>query len=296
VAASRAAPLAALALLAAACGSTTAQRSPGLPTARGNVVRIAVARLPSAESLRPFRVVTAARGRLEARRGKLRLVFRKLEPHRALRLFRRGKLDEAPVPLGDIQAVLRDPVLRPAVRIRRLRAVDVVVCEPGGALDLLPELRRAYDETADRADYQALVPELEAPAAETLGERPEPSARAAALAAGRARKRIASLPRVAVRFARPEDPDLAYGAELLVAAWRDVGLGAYFAPGRADASFQRLFVSSVRQMGPPAQRMIPIAWVADARLVSPRLEGWHENALGVVDYSRLRFRGLSRSR
>ncbi len=249
-------------------------------------------RLPSAGSLRPFKVVMADRERLEARRGRLRLVFRKLEPHRALAMFRRGKLDEAPVPLGDIQAARRDPALRAAVRIRRLDAVDVVVCEAGGALARLPELRRVYDETAERADYQALVPELEAPAATTLGERPDRSARAAAVASGRARKRIASMPRVAVRFALPADPDLAYGAELLVAAWRDVGLGAYFGRGRPDARFRRVF-HPVRLTG---RHVIPIAWAVDARLVTPRLEGWHENALGVVDYSRLRFRAPSRSR
>ena len=40
--------------------------------------------------------------------------------------------------------------------------------------------------------------------------------------------------------------------------------------------------------------VIPVAWVVDARLVSPRLEGWHEDALGNVDYAAVRSRGSSR--
>ena len=69
------------------------------------------------------------------------------------------------------------------------------------------------------------MPELEAPAAESLAPPRSGAkvARAAALAASRARQRIASLPHVAVRFAEPQDSDLAYGASLLVAS-----------PARAD--------------------------------------------------------------
>jgi hypothetical protein len=39
---------------------------------------------------------------------------------------------------------------------------------------------------------------------------------------------------------------------------------------------------------------IPIAWVVDARLVSPRLDGWREDALGNVDYAAVRSRASSR--
>jgi hypothetical protein len=53
---------------------------------------------------------------------------------------------------------------------------------------------------------------------------------------------------------------------------------------RADA---RLYASA---------GVIPIAWVADARLVSPRLAGWHEDELGDVDYTKVRFRATSRRR
>jgi hypothetical protein len=250
----------------------------------------------------PFRLVLASPGRVVLQRRGLRLEFLELTPEAALRSFRARKLDEAPVPLGDLQASLRDPRLRRDVRIRRLLAVDVVLCEPGRALARLPELRRVYDDSADRADYQALVPELEAPAAESLAPPRSGAkvARAAALAASRARKKIASLPQVAVRFAEPKDPDLAYGASLLVAAWRDIGLGPYFARGRPDARFERVLAAYPRRTALRAAigdgPFIPIAWALDARLVSPRLRGWHEDVLGVADYTRVRFPASTRSR
>ena len=34
--------------------------------------------------------------------------------------------------------------------------------------------------------------------------------------------------------------------------------------------------------------VVPLAWVADARLVAPRLRGWAEDALGVPDYTHVR--------
>ena len=37
-----------------------------------------------------------------------------------------------------------------------------------------------------------------------------------------------------------------------------------------------------------------VAWVVDARLVSPRLRGWREDALGDVDYSAVRSLASSR--
>jgi hypothetical protein len=39
--------------------------------------------------------------------------------------------------------------------------------------------------------------------------------------------------------------------------------------------------------------VVPIAWVVDARLVSPRLEGWREDVLGNVDYAAVRSRASS---
>jgi hypothetical protein len=230
----------------------------------------------------PFRLIAASPKRIVAERPGLRLDFRRFEPHAAARLFRQGRLDEAPVPLGDLRADLRNPTLAPAVRVRRLLAVDLVLWLHGSR-----ELRQVYADTADRADYQALVPEFEAPPAESLNP-PEPNARAALLAASRARKKIASLPKIALRFSEPADPDLAYGADLLVAAWRDIGLGPYFGRGRPDARFERVLAPYPREH---ALRdavhvpVIPIAWAVDARFVSPRLRGWREDALGAVDYA-----------
>lgn len=256
-----------MALAAAGCGSTK-EPIAKLPIPRGKLIRVAVTKPPAQ------RVPGVA--------------FVKADPHRALELFRRGKLDVAPVPLGDIQAVLRDPQLRPAVRITRLQARDVVVAQPGGVLVQMPELMQVYSDTADRADYQALVSELQAPAADLSGK---PSPRAAAVAYSRARRAIARLPRVAVRFAQPSDPELAYGLDVLVAAWRDVGLGAYVGQGTPDATFERSYpTSSLR----PAQRAIPIAWAVDAHLVSARVKGWRESDRGVVDYRALRFQDRRR--
>jgi len=39
---------------------------------------------------------------------------------------------------------------------------------------------------------------------------------------------------------------------------------------------------------------VPVAWVVDARLVSPRLRGWREDTLGDVDYSAVRSLASSR--
>jgi hypothetical protein len=250
----------------------------------------------------PFRLISASPAKLVLERRGLKLVFRKLAPEAALREFRAGRLDEAPVPLGDLQASLRDPRLSRNVRIQRPLAIDLVVARPGGALARLPNLRHVYDDTADRADYQALVPELEAPPAESLAPPPKGAkiARAAALAFSRARKQIGSLPRVAVRFARPAGPDLAYGENLLVAAWRDIGLGAFVARGRPDATLERVLApyakAAVLRQAVGSRKVIPISWVVDARLVSPRLTGWREDDLGAVDYTRVRSLGSSRSR
>jgi hypothetical protein len=237
----------------------------------------------------PFRLISASRNRIVAERRGLRVEIRRLEPFAALRLFRTGRLDEAPVPLGDIRSVKLDPRLAPAVRVRRLLAADVVLFDRSVG----HRLRSVFDDTADRADYQALVPEFEAPPAESLSERGKPNAADAAIALREARKRIPSLPRVAVRFAEPADPTLAYGTNLLVAAWRDLGLGAVTG-GRADAKLERLLASYPRPQALTAlargKLVVPIAWVADARLVSPRLRGWHEDELGSVDYTGVRLR------
>ena len=243
----------------------------------------------------PFRLISASPKRVVAERNGVRVDVRELAPYMALKLFRAGKLDEAPVPLGDIRAAKLNPLLAPAVRVRRLLAADVVAFSPSVPADV----RRAYDDTADRADYQALVPEFQAPPAESLAVHGRPSASKAALALRDAKKRIPALPRVPVRFIEPADPTLAYGTDLLVAAWRDLGLGAVVGGG-SDAALERLAAPYPRERSLVAlgrgKHVVPIAWVADARLVSPRLEGWSEDELGNVDYARVRLRGPSRSR
>jgi hypothetical protein len=241
----------------------------------------------------PFRLISASPTRIVAERKGIRVDVRKLEPYAALRLFRAGELDEVPVPLGDIRAAKLDKQLAPALRVRRLLAVDAVVSR-----GLPAALRRVYDDTADRADYQALVPEFEAPPAESLALHGRPSASKAAIALRNAKKRIPGLPKVAVRFAAPRDPTLAYGLNLLVASWRDLGLGPVVGGGRS--SFERIAppypkASALTAIG-RANALIPIAWVADARLVSPRVQGWHEDELGNVDYAAVRLPGPSRSR
>ena len=241
----------------------------------------------------PFRLISASPTRVVAERNGMRVEVRKLQPFQALREFRAGRLDEAPVPLGDIRAAKLDRQLGLAVRVRRLLAADAVVFSS----DVPAEERSVYDDTADRADYQALVPEFEAPPAEDLSNRGKPSAADAAIALREARKRIPSLPRVAVHFAEPNDPTLAYGTNLLVAAWRDLGLGAV-AGGGSDARLERLAapyprLEALKQLAGNGELVVPIAWVADARLVSPRLRGWREDELGSVDYAAVRLRGPS---
>jgi hypothetical protein len=244
----------------------------------------------------PFRLLAASPQRVLVERGRLRVEMQSLDPYTALRRFRAGRLDEAPVPLGDLRALELDAQFAPAVRTRRVLAADVVVF----GQTLSRELTDAYDDTADRADYQALVTEFAAPPAEDLRNRGQPSAGEAAVALREARQRIPSLPKVAVRFAEPGDPTLAYGTNLLVAAWRDLGLGAVVGGRRPEARLERLLAPYPRRRALLAlargRRIVPIAWVADARLVSPRLQGWREDELGAVDYTRVRLRGLTRSR
>ena len=179
--------------------------------------------------------------------------------------------------------------------------------------------------------FSSLVPELAGSAAfGVLGSAPKsnPSQFRAAL------KSILSLPRVRVRIGVPADPNLRYAARLLYAQWRDAGLGPQLVtePARALAGyFSRLIAAYPQDEAIPASLalrdalgtrellvralaathqhtdlerfdqelrdsaiVVPVAWAADARLVSPRLEGWHEDALGDVDYTAVRSRASSR--
>ena len=184
----------------------------------------------------PFRLISASPARIVAERNGVRVELRKLEPFRALRLFRAGKLDEAPVPLGDIRATKLDPQLAPALRVRRLLAADAVIFAGRSRASCAS----VYDDTADRADYQALVPEFEAPPAEDP-RRPRQAERLAGR--DRAARREAADPvaaQASPSASRPaSDPTLAYGTNLLVAAWRDLGLGAVTCGGD-DAQLERL--------------------------------------------------------
>jgi hypothetical protein len=275
----------------------------------------------------PFRLVSGSSRRVVVRRPGLTVVFRRLAALTALDEFRRGRLDEAPVPLGDIVAMQRDPKLGVTLRERRLLAQDLVIFRGGPALSVI----RTYWDTADRTDYEQLVPELAGSAAYGLvgrGEQRDPARFRDAL------KRIPSLPREQVRIGVPPDPVLRFGARVLYAQWRDVGLGPLLVPDYArnvttdfrrviaaypeaeallaDAVYRSGFgrpdllaavLASIDQ-GPALERLdgalralgrvVPIAWVVDARLVSPRLEGWREDVLGAVDYAEVRSRASNR--
>jgi hypothetical protein len=130
-------------------------------------------------------------------------------------------------------------------------------------------------------------------------------------------------------------PTLRAGARILYGQWRDVGLGPKLVSGSASpqASFVRFTSSYGQQEAIPAElvlqhgleprrgllqalgathqqdqlkrvdgglwalaRAVPISWVVDARLVSPRLEGWREDALGNVDYAGVRSHASRRGR
>ena len=88
----------------------------------------------------PFEVVRARDGEIVAERGALRIVFRQVEPHRAALLFRRGELDEAPVPLGDIRAAQLDArVGQPAQPMPAQDAEPFPPCRVGQQVGTLRE-------------------------------------------------------------------------------------------------------------------------------------------------------------
>jgi hypothetical protein len=258
----------------------------------------------------PFRLVRGSSDRVVVRRAGTTVVFRRMEPVAAVRAFRDERVDEAPVPIGDLET------LRPEfdVRVRQLLALDVVVFQR--AVD--PRVRRAYWQTANRGDYQALLGTSMALDVLGRGGQPDPAAFRRAL------KAIPSLARIFVRIAR--EPALDYGANVLYGQWREAGLGPALVRVEqgADARFERLLAAYPQAEALPAALVlgyrlagretvvhtlarvnqeaglatadrrlrttasaIPIAWVTDARLVSRRLTGWREDLLGTVDYSRV---------
>jgi hypothetical protein len=251
-----------------------------------------------------FQLVRRSPDRIVVARPGLTIVFRRLDPYEAVRAFSRGELDEAPVPQGEIRALEADRKLGPTLRAQSLHGVDLVVFAPR-----VPRaVRRAYWLTGPRGEYQALIPEKVAPAAFGLLPGAEPTG---AADARRARASIRSLPRVPVRLAVPKVRELIEAAEIAWADWRQLGLPVTLVPGakRAEARFVRLIPADPRPEalfaalgldGGPLHRLderlrdgalvVPLARVAEARLVSPRVRGWRMDALGVVDYSRVTIR------
>jgi hypothetical protein len=237
----------------------------------------------------PFRLVRGSREEIVARRGATTLVFRRLAPQAAVLAFRAGRVDEAPVPLGDIRALRGDA----ALRVRSILALDAVVLDPR----LPVGVRRVYWLTADRADYQALVPEYAAGPALGLRPRAALSARSSPSLFRAARSEVGRLPLLAVPIATP--PALHDEADIVASNWLELGLGPVVgSKGRSrfvrvqaefprpDAIERELGITDARAYA--GWRVVPLAWVADARLVSPRLRGWAEDALGVPDYTRVR--------
>ena len=227
-----------------------------------------------------FRLVSESADRVVIRRPGLTVVFRRLEPYAALRAFRRGQLDEAPVPQGEIRAMEAHPTLSPALRARALQGIDVVVLPRG----LSPAMQRVYRLTVPRGEYQALISERVAPPAYGLSLGAEPTTPADARAA---RRSIRSLSPSPLTLGVPDRPELVEAAELVWAEWRQLGLPIRLRPGarNADMRFVRAIPSSSLAARP--DDVVPLGWVAEARLVSPRVHGWHMDELGVVDYSRV---------
>ena len=275
----------------------------------------------------PFKVESATQQRLIARRGRVRLVFSRLVAVDAVRVWRDGEIDEAPIPLGDLPRFQLDASVARFVRVRPLLGVDLVVFQlRTGPLADLPHTRRVYWQTADRSDYAQLMSPA-APAFSLTG----PGRAPATSAVRQARRDVASLPPVSVPIATPPDPELQYAAETLVADWRELGLGPLVVTHSSGDRFERLVAAypqdealaaalllprggrartlllealAQRDQAPALARVeaalraessvIPVARAASARLVSPRLQGWRQDALGVVDYSSVRARAATR--
>jgi hypothetical protein len=238
----------------------------------------------------PFLLVSRSRDRIVVARPGLTIVFRRLDPYAAVVAFRRGELDEAPVPQGEIRALQADDVLGPTLRTQTLAGVDAVVLDRR----LPSAVRRAYWLTAPRGEYQSLIPERVAPAAFRVGPGGDETS---AAEARRARASISDLPHMPVRLAVPNRPELVEAAEIPWAEWRQIGLPVTLVPGgrKTEARFVRATsleaVAGLRRQAgadtPEVALVVPLARVAEARLVSPRVRGWRMDAQGVVDYSRV---------
>ena len=236
----------------------------------------------------PFRLVRGSPREIVARRGATTLIFVRMTPRAAVVAFRAGRVDEAPVPFGDIRALRGDP----ALHVRQILALDAVRLDPA----IPSAVRRVYWQTADRADYQALVPEYYARPALGLVPDADP-ARSSPSIYRAAKARVGKLPKVAVRIATPTA--LRDAADIVASSWLELGLGPIVGT-RGRSHFLRV-QAEYPQPGAIEQELgiedaaayeralvVPLAWVADARLVSPRLRGWAEDELGVPDYTKIR--------
>jgi hypothetical protein len=272
----------------------------------------------------PFRLVSGSADQFVVRNANLTVLFRRYTPRGAERAFERGEVDEAPVPAGQIAATRAR--FGDVVRSRTLLALDGVALRR-----LMRSLRRVYWDTANRGDYADLVAESRGAAAPSVIAT---TRKVSPRAYRRAVDAIATLPRVRVRIGVPADTGLRAAARLLYGDWRDVGLGPLLVtePARAlDGSFERVLAPYPQAEALPSElvlrdrlgsrslllralaandqtaalalfdedlrgsaRFVPVAWVVDARLVSPRLRGWSEDALGDVDYESVRSLASSR--
>src|SRR5262249_21833080 len=105
----------------------------------------------------PFHLVRGTRRRVELTRNGLMLVFSRRSGRVGLSAIRRGEIDDAPVPLGDVGLFRSDSS---GLRARSLLGLDAL--QFGNDAEPLA-LRRAYWETANRSDYEALVAQHVAP-------------------------------------------------------------------------------------------------------------------------------------
>lgn len=245
-----------------------------------------------------FRVVSANVDRTIARGPGLTIVFRHMEPFDALRAFARGELDEAPVPQGEIQAMKAHPTLSRALHVRQLLGVDAIVLPTS----LPRELLRVYRLTVPRNDYRILIGGGIAPPAFGLlpgGVAPGPAG------VRKARRSIPGLPRVPVRIDVVDRPGRLEAAELVWAEWRQLGLPVTLFPRHektppetdVNARFIRAIATYPHpdgvydalglEPGTSPENVIPLGYPVAARLVSPRVRGWHMDATGLVDYSRV---------
>jgi hypothetical protein len=216
----------------------------------------------------PFRLIAASRDRIVAERPGLRLVFVRLAPHVAASAFRRGVVDEAPVPVGRIQATRSDAAVAGELRVRPIRAVDAV--DFGGRLAAAPELRLVYWRTAARADYEALVPEFTAPQAFGLVRTEGAEERASPRLFRAARRVIPTLPKLPLAIEVIRDPESIYRAQTVWAPWRDLRLEAEVVPRRAAgrggaAVFRRMAAAYPHPEALLAAALLPHTQPANAR-------------------------------